>query len=163
MPSERSGNGGGGEEGYGDDGGDGINLAELDITTTEHSFEDVDGHIQANLEDEIVKEALDKVRLFFVDCHNTSHEHCIVATFQRKQIKDDALAHHAPVHARNRNYHHHHHIIITITHTHTHAHTHTHTHTACNHELHLHLPLVIPVGLLPCRQLTTTFLVPALL
>jgi hypothetical protein len=58
MPAESRRGGGGG--GGGDDGDD-INLAELDITTTEHSFEDVDGHIQANLEDEIVKEALDKV------------------------------------------------------------------------------------------------------
>ena len=56
MPAE-SRRGGGGDGGEGED----INLAELDITTTEHSFEDVDGHIQANLEDEIVKEALDKV------------------------------------------------------------------------------------------------------
>jgi hypothetical protein len=38
-----------------------LGLGELDITGTDHSFEDVDGHIQANLEDEIVKEALDKV------------------------------------------------------------------------------------------------------
>lgn len=37
-----------------------INLGDLDITSNDVSFEDADGHIQANLEDEYVKEALDK-------------------------------------------------------------------------------------------------------
>lgn len=45
-----------------------LGLSGLDLTGTEHSFEDVDGHIQANLEDEIVKEALDKVGEFWL-CH----------------------------------------------------------------------------------------------
>eukprot|EP00041_Stephanoeca_diplocostata_P036773 m.1355056 g.1355056 ORF g.1355056 m.1355056 type:complete len:700 (-) comp24932_c0_seq37:2552-4651(-) len=37
-----------------------LGLDDLNITSDDYSFEDVDGHIQANLEDEIVKEALDK-------------------------------------------------------------------------------------------------------
>lgn len=37
-----------------------LDMGGLDMTTTEVSFEDADGHIQANLEDEYVKEALSK-------------------------------------------------------------------------------------------------------
>eukprot|EP00038_Savillea_parva_P020732 m.32256 g.32256 ORF g.32256 m.32256 type:complete len:710 (+) comp4878_c0_seq1:290-2419(+) len=54
-----------------------LGLGELDITGMEHSFEDVDGHIQANLEDEIVKEALDKgldLRVYSRQIESQLHE-----------------------------------------------------------------------------------------
>jgi len=54
-----------------------LGLDTLDITGTDHSFEDVDGHIQANLEDEIVKEALDKgldLRVYSRQIESQLHE-----------------------------------------------------------------------------------------
>ena len=43
--------------------GDTVELGELDLTSEVVSFAGVDGHIQENLEDEIVREALDKVMI----------------------------------------------------------------------------------------------------
>lgn len=40
-----------------------LQLGELDITSDEFILDEVDVHIQANLEDELVKEALKTVRL----------------------------------------------------------------------------------------------------